>query len=86
MNQDFLRKLTPEDVEAINATVKGISCSYCHTAMVLSVHPCTLLHLDKELRPILSMPLPVVRFICPNCGRLELFDYGILTKRTHISC
>ena len=85
MNQDFLRKLTPEDVEAIKSTIKGnIACPYCHTSMGLSNTLCSVLAMDEDFNTITTTSSPMVCFICPNCGRLEFFDYGVLCKKYNI--
>lgn len=80
MNQNIVRKLTQQELEVMQSKVKGIACPHCRIAMGIDRNLYTMQSAAQDLAP-LPIIVPILRFVCPNCGRMELFDFNIFTKR-----
>ncbi|PWB05746.1 hypothetical protein C5O25_10450 [Paramuribaculum intestinale] len=80
MNQYNLCVLTAQEWNLIHSKVKDPTCPHCHALMALDNKVYALLALDNHFHPTPGWGLRVIRFVCPVCGHMDLFDGATLLK------
>ena len=80
MCQTIIRKLTQQELDVMQSKIKGVACPHCRVAMGIDHNLYTMLSAAPNLAPT-TVAVPIIRFVCPSCGRMELFDFNVFTKR-----